>query len=632
MGKISVVLATFNEEKNIARCLESVKELASEIVVVDGSSADNTVEIAKSFGAEVIVTDNPPIFHINKQKAIDLAKNDWILQLDADEVVTASLTEEIVKVTKMSGQQLMSYQQNLPSKKLFDRHLKLIEQRDGKVGDSKGPFNAFFIPRRNYFLGKYLKYGGTYPDPAIRLIRKGKAYLPCKSVHEQMVVEGRVGWLENYMLHKDSPTFTRYLERNNRYINLMIREMGMEKIDKSFRQALGYLLIKPLWWFMNTLIRHKGILDGYQGILFSFFSAIRFPKAYWRYLTSPEKIRVGFSTSPLDDANQFRGIGQNTRQLLDHLKKDDRVEMIEFNRFNVLKHDINVVHYPAFTFFQRTLPLRKKYPTVVTIHDTIPLAFPEHYPTGIRGRVNLWYQKLALRNVSAVVTISESAKLDIHKYLGVPFNKIYAIPLAVSEEFKVIDDQKQLENTGKKHHLPDKFLVYVGDVNWNKNLVNLTQAVIESGWELVCVGKAITVRDNLEAPELKTFRYWVEEFADNPRVHILGYLSGGQLVDVLNLSTALLLPSFYEGFGLTILEAQACGTVVITAKNSSIPEVAGESVIYVDPNSLESIKEGIKKLDDHILVKRLRDRGFENIKRFSWKRTTDQVVEVYRQC
>ena len=286
MNKISVVIATFNEENNLTRCLQSVKDLAEEIIVVDGSSTDKTVDIAKSFGAKVFVKENPSMFHINKQIAIDKAGNDWILQLDADEIITSELDNEIKRVIEMSRTELEAYQSKLSDKKLFLKHQRLIEERDGRVGDAIGEYNAFFIPRRNFFLGKYLKYGGTYPDPAIRLIKRGKAYLACKDVHEQMVVEGRVGWLQNYMLHRDSPTFERYLERNNRYINLMVNEMHANKTDKGMVGMVINFLIKPIWWFLLTLIRHKGILDGYQGVIFSLFSALRFPRSYWRYMTS----------------------------------------------------------------------------------------------------------------------------------------------------------------------------------------------------------------------------------------------------------------------------------------------------------------------------------------------------------
>src|SRR5579864_1793078 len=101
---LSVVLATFNEEKYLADCLESVKDIADEVVIVDGTSSDKTVEIAKKYGAKVIVKDNPPIFHINKQKAIDMATKDWILQLDADERVTPELSKEIQSaINKLSS-------------------------------------------------------------------------------------------------------------------------------------------------------------------------------------------------------------------------------------------------------------------------------------------------------------------------------------------------------------------------------------------------------------------------------------------------------------------------------------------------------------------------------------------------
>ena len=286
MAKLSVVLATYNEENNIADCLKSVNGFANEIIIIDGGSEDRTSEIAKSFGAKVTIVPNPPIFHINKQKALELATNEWILQLDADERVSKKLAEEIGMVILMNEEELENYQQSLSKKSLFLRHQKLVEERDGKIGKDSNQINAFFIPRLNYFLGKYLKYGGVYPDGVIRLIRKGKAHFPCKSVHEQIEIDGKVGWLQNDLFHFADPTFKRYLIRNNRYIDLLVEELKKEKAKKNITQFLNFMLIKPIWWFLLTQIRHKGILDGLQGIIFSFFSALRFPRAYWRYLTS----------------------------------------------------------------------------------------------------------------------------------------------------------------------------------------------------------------------------------------------------------------------------------------------------------------------------------------------------------
>ncbi len=279
---VSVVLATFNESKNLEACLSSVKDITDDIVIVDGSSTDNTVDIAKKFGARVVVTDNPPIFHINKQKAIDLAKYEWILQLDADERVSPELGQEIIKLTKMKDDEIEKYQESLPKRKLFLRHQKLLEKRDGNIGTIHGNYAAFFLPRLNYFLGHYMRYGGVYPDGVIRLIRKGKAYLPCKSVHEQMTVDGKVGWLEHDLYHVDSPTFKRYLERNNRYTDLLASELKEQKVNPL--TPVKQLVLLPGWWFGLTYVRHKGYKDGWPGFVFSFFSSLRFPISYIKSL------------------------------------------------------------------------------------------------------------------------------------------------------------------------------------------------------------------------------------------------------------------------------------------------------------------------------------------------------------
>jgi glycosyltransferase involved in cell wall biosynthesis len=286
MTKLSVVLATYNEEKNIGACLSSVKKIADEIIIVDGTSSDKTVSIAKSFGARVLVVPNQRIFHINKQKAMDMAKHEWILQLDADEIVGVELAQEIQHVIAMDEKAAEKYQETLPQRALFLRHQQLLVDRDGGIGSDSGPYHAYFIPRLNYFLGRYLRYGGVYPDGVIRLVKKGFAHFPCKDVHEQIAVKGRVGWLNNDLLHMADPTFQRYLMRNNRYIDVLAMQLSESKTGKDPLTACKYLFYLPIEWFLMTLIRHKGILDGWQGVVFSFFSALRFPRAYLRYVKS----------------------------------------------------------------------------------------------------------------------------------------------------------------------------------------------------------------------------------------------------------------------------------------------------------------------------------------------------------
>jgi len=293
-NKLSVVLATFNEEKNIGDCLKSCKDIADEIIVVDEYSTDKTREIAGGYGAKVFLEPHHDIFHITKQKAIEKAMGDWILQLDADERVTPELTSEIRSIVSsdgglkglLGGDAKKKVLRGGGKLKLFQRHQKLIEQRDGPIGKKTGEIVAFFIPRVNYFLGKPLIHAGVYPDGVIRLIKKGKARFPQKSVHEQIQIDGEASWLFNDLEHHDSPTLKRYFVRMNRYTDLHAKELEVSKVAKNLIAFVYYSFYKPLITFLNLFIRHKGFLDGVNGFLWSFFSAMHFPIAYFKYLTS----------------------------------------------------------------------------------------------------------------------------------------------------------------------------------------------------------------------------------------------------------------------------------------------------------------------------------------------------------
>lgn len=245
---LSVVLATFNEEDVLGRCLASIKDSADEIIVVDGRSTDQTVEIAKNFGAKVRVVNNEYVFHINKQKAVDLATKDWILQLDADEIVPAELKKEISTAIKSET------------------------------------YAGYYLPRKNYFLGHLMRKGGQYPDPVIRLFRRGKGKFPQKSVHEQIAIDGTVGTLANELLHYPYQSLFEYWEKAKRYSHLTAREMKRDRISKNLFTFMNYLFIKPTLTFFNLFIRHQGFVDGLYGFLFALFSAIQLQIALMKYL------------------------------------------------------------------------------------------------------------------------------------------------------------------------------------------------------------------------------------------------------------------------------------------------------------------------------------------------------------
>ncbi len=247
---ISVVLATYNEEASIGRTLDSVEGWVSEIVLVDGESNDKTVEIARSYGAIVSILPNQEIFHINKQKAIDKATSDWILQLDADERVSKELKDEIIRV----------------------------------INDEVREESGYWIPRKNFFLGRFLMKGGQYPDYTLRLYKNGKGKLPQKDVHEQAVVDGVVGYLSHPLLHYPYKNFSVYLQKWERYNNIYAHQIQKMMRKRIFPLKLysvpEFLLIRPLYWFFLTYLRHKGFMDSWQGFVFSFFSSLRYPVSY----------------------------------------------------------------------------------------------------------------------------------------------------------------------------------------------------------------------------------------------------------------------------------------------------------------------------------------------------------------
>jgi glycosyltransferase involved in cell wall biosynthesis len=249
--KISIVLATYNEEENIRRCLDSVKGWVDEIVIVDGTSSDNTVKIAEEeYRAKVLIKPNQKNFHINKQIAIDTAISHWILQLDADEVVSKPLRNEIEEILK-----------------------------------DEDKYNGYWIPRKNWFLGRFLMKGGQYPDYTLRLYKNGKGKLPQRDVHEQAVVEGEVGYFKQALLHYPYKNFSFYITKWNRYNKfeggLIKEKLNKKNLGYKIFEIFDYLFFRPVWWFLWVYLRHKGFMDGWQGFVFAFFSSVRFPVSFF---------------------------------------------------------------------------------------------------------------------------------------------------------------------------------------------------------------------------------------------------------------------------------------------------------------------------------------------------------------
>jgi glycosyltransferase involved in cell wall biosynthesis len=338
-----------------------------------------------------------------------------------------------------------------------------------------------------------------------------------------------------------------------------------------------------------------------------------------------EKMKVLLDTSPLDSGHARRGIGTYTRMLAEHLVGTSRVELVSEGK-------ADVIHYPYFDLFYATLPLSLSTPVVVTIHDVIPLLFPEHFPVGIKGKLSFLKQKLALKAVSAVITVSESSKRDISKYLDVPEKKIYVVYSAANQRLTG-QVSSLVKKVIKKYNLPKKYILYVGDINYNKNLPQLIKSLkfLPEDVNLVCVGQNFTPQD---IPEWRQIEAQMAMSAVEDRVHFVTTLKSELVEDlaaVYSGAVAYIQPSLAEGFGLPVLEAMQCRTPVVCADNTSLPEVAGEHAVMVKTEA-ESIAEGVAQVLSWSQSKREKviRQAYKWSQTFSWERTAVQTIEVYQ--
>ena len=348
-------------------------------------------------------------------------------------------------------------------------------------------------------------------------------------------------------------------------------------------------------------------------------------------------MRVGINVIPLNSGHKKRGIGYYSNNLIKYLSKD--IEIIEFIKISEV-NNVDLIHYPWFDFYFHTLPIRKRFKTVVTIHDTIPLLFPSEFPAGIKGRINFLLQKIAIKKADAIISDSEISKKDITRYLGVNKDKITSIPLAAEEEFHPLNETKLLL-IKRKFKLADKFLLYVGDANWTKNLpfliegfANLIKGEGLKNTELVLVGEVFLKNvENIDHPEiesLKRVNRLIKQLNLQDRIRRPGYIEKEDLVGFYNLATIFVQPSIYEGFGLPIVQAFSCGTPVVSSNGGSLKEVGGDAAIYFDPNNLEQfIKELEEVLLNTSLQKKLSSLGLRRALNFSWEETATKTLEVY---
>ena len=344
-------------------------------------------------------------------------------------------------------------------------------------------------------------------------------------------------------------------------------------------------------------------------------------------------MKIAIDVSPIfqSSLHKVRGVGMYIKNLTENLQKIDKKNTyVFFETKEDLSNSIDLVHFPYFDPFFLTLPLRNKIKTIVTVHDLTPIVFRQHFPSGIKGGIKWNIQKRLLKRVDKIITDSDSSKKDISRILGIDPDKISVIYLAPANFFNKLEGGEWEKTLRRKYDLPEKFALYVGDVTWNKNLPNLVDAFLKTNIPLVMVGKALINKDfDKKNPWNSDLLQIINKIENEKQFLRLGFLSEEELVQIYNLATLFVMPSFYEGFGLPVVEAMRCGCPVVTTREGSLKEVAGDAALFVETN-IDSIKEGVEKVFSDInLQKELSQKGQEQAKKFTWEKTARDTIKCY---
>ncbi len=345
-------------------------------------------------------------------------------------------------------------------------------------------------------------------------------------------------------------------------------------------------------------------------------------------------MKIAIDITPLESAHKARGVGVYTKNLIDALEAYGKQHTyLYFTGRQRVPDDADTVHYPYFDPFFLTLPLMKPKPTVVTVHDLIPLVFPYKFPAGIRGSLKWQVQKLSLRGARRIIADSLSSKNDIARIVGIKREIIDTVYLAPDPVYRPVTNQSVFEAVRKKYSLPKQYMLFVGDVNWNKNVIGLLRAFASLRqhrellqYKLVLVGRAFGDDSLSETQEINQY------ILENDLKHVVicpGNVAARDLAALYSAASVCIQPSYYEGFGLPVLEAMACGCPVICTNTSSLKEIAGPALqVLPKPGAIHMGITKMLKIDRRAQAMR----QFEWVKQFTWKRVAGETIAAYERA
>ncbi|MBN1325623.1 glycosyltransferase family 4 protein [Candidatus Falkowbacteria bacterium] len=300
-------------------------------------------------------------------------------------------------------------------------------------------------------------------------------------------------------------------------------------------------------------------------------------------------------------------------------------EQINF-LFDLLKYKLDLVHFPNFN-----APLLYPFKRVTTIHDITPKFFPGH------KQKSIWHKlayNLTIRTSLAlsqkIIAISQWTKADLLKYFVKNPDKIEVTYLGTEPQFQVIENYAKIKEVKEKYKITKPYLFFVGVWRNHKNLEGLVHA-----FEIIKKESQFDIQLVIAGQEDPAYSQIRETINNSPFKNDIitpGFINDADLPLIYNGASLFVLPSFYEGFGLIGLEAMACGLPVISSDATCLPEIYGEAALYFNPKNIDEMAEKIlEALKSFPLQAELKNKGFEQIKKYSWEKTASQTLQIYKK-
>lgn len=342
-------------------------------------------------------------------------------------------------------------------------------------------------------------------------------------------------------------------------------------------------------------------------------------------------MNVVIDISQSHSENKARGVGMYAKFLHENLLSLSTKHTFTLKQETLFESIPDLIHYPYFDFFFPTLPLKNIAPTIITIHDTIPLIFPNHYKPGIRGKFNYIKQRLLVKNAHHIITNSITSKNDITTYLDVPSNKVTPISMAADESF-TSSPITAIPKEIRRLNVQKPYFLYVGDINYNKNISFLLDGFksFSKTHTLVMVSRSL---EN-DIPESREIRSRIIENNLDSSVLIASKIPSIP-VTALNWlyqnAIAHIQPSLYEGFGIPVIEALRSGTIVVSSTGGALKEFKSDAIFPVDPLDAKTLTDCLKKVISLSKTSRetLIASGKTYAQSFSWKKTAKETIAVY---